>query len=85
MTRDDLFNINAGIARDLTLAAAEVAPKALIAIITNPVNSLVPIACEVLKKVAYSNKDVYHFSLNAVFVTCRLMCTTQKEFSELQH
>ncbi|XP_018573098.1 malate dehydrogenase, mitochondrial [Anoplophora glabripennis] len=50
MTRDDLFNTNAGIVRDLAKAAAEAAPKALIGIITNPVNSAVPIACEVLKK-----------------------------------
>ncbi|KAJ8981943.1 hypothetical protein NQ317_002115 [Molorchus minor] len=50
MTRDDLFNMNAGIVKTLAQAAAEVAPKALIGIITNPVNSAVPIACEVLKK-----------------------------------
>lgn len=50
MTRDDLFNTNAGIVRDLAKAAAEVAPKALIGIITNPVNSTVPIAAEVLKQ-----------------------------------
>ncbi|XP_066149095.1 malate dehydrogenase, mitochondrial [Euwallacea fornicatus] len=50
MTRDDLFNTNAGIVRDLAKAAAEVAPKALIGIITNPVNSTVPIAVEVLKQ-----------------------------------
>lgn len=50
MTRDDLFNTNAGIVRDLAKAAAQAAPKALIGIITNPVNSAVPIACEVLKK-----------------------------------
>ncbi|CAG9770747.1 unnamed protein product [Ceutorhynchus assimilis] len=50
MTRDDLFNTNAGIVRDLAKAAAEVAPNALIGIITNPVNSTVPIACEVLKQ-----------------------------------
>jgi malate dehydrogenase len=50
MTRDDLFNTNAGIVKALAECAAEVAPKALIGIITNPVNSAVPIACEVLKK-----------------------------------
>ncbi|XP_056631417.1 malate dehydrogenase, mitochondrial [Diorhabda carinulata] len=50
MTRDDLFNTNAGIVKALVECAAEVAPKALIGIITNPVNSAVPIACEVLKK-----------------------------------
>uniref|UniRef100_A0A1B6JRY2 Malate dehydrogenase n=2 Tax=Homalodisca TaxID=139475 RepID=A0A1B6JRY2_9HEMI len=50
MTRDDLFNTNASIVRDLIQAAAEVSPKALIGIISNPVNSTVPIAAEVLKK-----------------------------------
>jgi len=50
MTRDDLFNTNASIVRDLAAAMAEVAPKALVAIISNPVNSTVPIASEVLQK-----------------------------------
>jgi len=50
MTRDDLFNINASIVRDLAAAIAEVCPKALVGIISNPVNSTVPIASEVLKK-----------------------------------
>jgi len=50
MTRDDLFNVNASIIRDLTAAVAKSAPKAHITIITNPVNSTVPIAAEVLKK-----------------------------------
>lgn len=51
MTRDDLFNTNASIVRDLATVAAQVCPKALLAIITNPVNSVVPIASEVFKKV----------------------------------
>ena len=50
MTRDDLFNTNAGIVKNLCEAAAETCPKAFIAIITNPVNSTVPIACEVFQK-----------------------------------
>jgi len=50
MTRDDLFNVNAGIVRNLIEKVATHCPKALIAIITNPVNSTVPIASEVLKK-----------------------------------
>ncbi|XDG00843.1 hypothetical protein ABKA04_000458 [Annulohypoxylon sp. FPYF3050] len=49
MTRDDLFNINAGIVKSLIEIAAEVAPKAFILVISNPVNSTVPIAAEVLK------------------------------------
>uniref|UniRef100_A0A914WP15 Malate dehydrogenase n=1 Tax=Plectus sambesii TaxID=2011161 RepID=A0A914WP15_9BILA len=50
MTRDDLFNTNAGIVRDLCEAVAKTCPKAFVAIITNPVNSTVPIASEVFKK-----------------------------------
>ncbi|KAI6353538.1 hypothetical protein MCOR25_008942 [Pyricularia grisea] len=49
MTRDDLFNINAGIVKGLIEIAAEVAPKAFILVISNPVNSTVPISAEVLK------------------------------------
>lgn len=50
MTRDDLFNTNASIVRDLADACAQACPEALIGIISNPVNSTVPIASEVLKK-----------------------------------
>ncbi|KAI7898854.1 malate dehydrogenase, NAD-dependent [Cokeromyces recurvatus] len=50
MSRDDLFKINAGIVRDLAVAAANYAPNALICIISNPVNSNVPIVSEVFKK-----------------------------------
>ncbi|KAI5475923.1 malate dehydrogenase [Pseudohyphozyma bogoriensis] len=49
MTRDDLFNSNASIIRDLTAAVAKVAPKAFLGIIANPVNSTVPITAEVFK------------------------------------
>merc|ERR1712000_360366 len=49
MTRDDLFNINAGIVKGLIESAAKVAPKAFILVISNPVNSTVPISAEVLK------------------------------------
>lgn len=49
MTRDDLFNINAGIVRDLIVACADNCPNAYLLIISNPVNSTVPIAAEVLK------------------------------------
>lgn len=49
MTRDDLFKINAGIVKGLIEVAAEVAPNAYILVISNPVNSTVPIAAEVLK------------------------------------
>jgi malate dehydrogenase len=50
MTRDDLFKINAGIVKDLATGIAKTAPKAFILVISNPVNSTVPIVAEVLKK-----------------------------------
>ncbi|KAI8059483.1 malate dehydrogenase, NAD-dependent [Gongronella butleri] len=50
MTRDDLFNTNASIVQNLAESAAKYCPKAHILIISNPVNSTVPIFAEVLKK-----------------------------------
>ena len=59
MTRDDLFNINATIVADLATACAKACPEALLCIISNPVNSTVPIAAEILKKYnCYSPKRV---------------------------
>ncbi|CAJ0903254.1 11474_t:CDS:2, partial [Entrophospora sp. SA101] len=49
MTRDDLFNTNASIVQDLATAAAKYAPEAHLAIISNPVNSTVPIVSEIFK------------------------------------
>ncbi|KZT33146.1 malate dehydrogenase [Sistotremastrum suecicum HHB10207 ss-3] len=49
MTRDDLFNTNASIVRDLATAIGRVAPKAHILVISNPVNSTVPIVASVLE------------------------------------
>lgn len=50
MTRDDLFDINGGIVAGIANACAEVCPNACYLIISNPVNSTVPIFAEVLKK-----------------------------------
>lgn len=55
MTRDDLFKINAGIVRDLVKGIAEFSPDAYILVISNPVNSTVPIAAEVLKQAGKFN------------------------------
>jgi len=49
MTRDDLFNTNASIVRDLAKACAESCPDANILVISNPVNSTVPIVSEIFK------------------------------------
>lgn len=48
MDRADLFNVNAGIVRQLVGQVAVCAPEALIGIVTNPVNTLVAIAAGVL-------------------------------------
>ncbi|CAK8577900.1 unnamed protein product [Lathyrus sativus] len=50
MTRDDLFKINAGIVRTLCEGVAKSCPNAIVNLISNPVNSTVPIAAEVFKK-----------------------------------
>lgn len=56
MDRSDLFNINAGIVRNLIEKVAAVCPKACVGIITNPVNTTVAIAAEVLKKAGVYDK-----------------------------
>jgi len=50
MTRDDLFNTNATIVMTLAEACAKSCPDAWFLIISNPVNSTVPIFAETLKK-----------------------------------
>jgi malate dehydrogenase len=55
MTRDDLFNTNASIVAELATAAAKACPNAHLLIISNPVNSTVPITAEILKKAGVYN------------------------------
>lgn len=56
----DLFNTNASIVRDLAKAVADACPKANILVISNPVNSTVPITAEVLKsKGVYDPKRLF--------------------------
>ena len=50
MTRDDLFNTNASIVKGIAEACAKSCPDAIFLIISNPVNSTVPIFAETLKK-----------------------------------
>lgn len=60
MTRDDLFNTNAGIVKNLVATGAKTCPNACYAIITNPVNSTVPIAAETLKRAGvYDARKVF--------------------------
>ncbi|MEA1062553.1 malate dehydrogenase [Erwinia sp. HR93] len=57
MDRSDLFNVNAGIVKNLIEQVAKTCPKACIGIITNPVNTTVAIAAEVLKKAGVYDKN----------------------------
>uniref|UniRef100_A0A1A9X220 Malate dehydrogenase, mitochondrial n=1 Tax=Glossina brevipalpis TaxID=37001 RepID=A0A1A9X220_9MUSC len=63
MSRDDLFKVNADTVKAIAQVVAAKCPKALVAIITNPVNSCVPIAAEIMKKDgAYDPKRLFGVS-----------------------
>lgn len=59
MTRDDLFNTNASIVASLAEACAQHCPNAWVGIISNPVNSTVPIAVEVYKKLGVAHDKIF--------------------------
>jgi len=59
MTRDDLFNTNASIVANIAKACAKVCPEAKLCIISNPVNSTVPIASEVYAKAGKDPKHIF--------------------------
>merc|ERR1711972_372188 len=48
--RKDLLNINADIAKNIAEACAKFCPEAVVALIVNPVSSVVPAICELWKK-----------------------------------
>jgi len=56
MTRDDLFNINGGIVAGIAEECSEHCPDAMKCVISNPVNSTVPIFAETLKKLGSYDK-----------------------------
>jgi len=58
MTRDDLFKVNADIAKGLVEACAAYCPNAILGMIVNPVNSVVPAMCELYKKKGLDHKKI---------------------------
>jgi len=56
--RKDLLNVNAGIAKNIVEACAKYCPEAVVALIVNPVNSIVPAMCELWKKKGLNPKKV---------------------------
>merc|ERR1712217_6823 len=57
-TRDDLFKINANIAKEVVEACAKYCPNAVVALIVNPVNSIVPAMAELYKKKGLDHKKI---------------------------
>jgi len=57
-SRDDLFKINADIAKGIVAACAKFCPNAVLALIVNPVNSIVPAMAELYKKAGLDHKKV---------------------------
>jgi malate dehydrogenase len=79
MTRDDLFNTNASIVRDLAKAAAASAPNANILVISNPVNSTVPICAEVFKAAGvYNPKRLFGVTTLDVVRSSRFVSEIEK-------
>merc|ERR1712216_17232 len=58
MTRADLLGINAGIAKGIVEACGKHCPNAMLALIVNPVNSVVPAMCELYKKKGLDPKKI---------------------------
>merc|ERR1712010_384968 len=60
MTRQDLFDLNANLNKNFAVAVARNCPNAFVAIISNPVNSTVPIFAEQMKKEGcYDPKKIF--------------------------
>merc|ERR1712048_174250 len=60
--RKDLLNINAGIAKTTVEACAKHCPDAVLGLIVNPVNSVVPAMCEMWKKAGLDPKKIVGIS-----------------------
>lgn len=59
MTRDDLFNVNAKIITQLAETCGQVCPNAWVCIVSNPINSTVPIYSRVYKHLNIQNKNIF--------------------------
>lgn len=85
MTRDDLFGINAGIAQGLVEACAKYCPNAVLGLIVNPVNSIVPAMAELyVKKGLDPLKVIGVTTLDIVRANKFVAGVTGKPVSEIQ-
>merc|ERR1711879_1070732 len=60
--RKDLLDINCGIAKGTVEACAKFCPNAVLGLIVNPVNSVVPAMCELWKKAGLNPKKIVGIS-----------------------
>merc|ERR1711920_531884 len=60
--RKDLLNINCGIAKNIVEACAKFCPDAVVGLIVNPVNSVVPAMCTMWKKKGLDPKKIVGIS-----------------------
>merc|ERR1719215_1409695 len=58
MTRADLLGVNAGIAKNIVEACGKFCPDAILGLIVNPVNSVVPAMCELYKKAGLDARKI---------------------------
>merc|ERR1719291_433455 len=58
MTRADLLGVNAGIAKNIVEGCAKFCPDAILGLIVNPVNSVVPAMCELYKKAGLDPRKI---------------------------
>ena len=83
MTRADLFNINGNIIKNLVEKVAEVCPDACVGIVSNPVNTLVPLAAEVLrKKGVYDKRKLFGVSTLDVVRTKSFVSELKEKHAE---
>jgi malate dehydrogenase len=78
MSRDDLFSINAGIVANIATEFSKKCPNACLVIISNPVNSTVPICATILKKNGISRQRL-------MGVTTLDVCRANTFVAESQH
>lgn len=57
MDRADLFNVNANITKTIAESISRCCPDACVGIITNPVNTMIPLVAEVFKKAGTYNRN----------------------------
>jgi len=50
LSSEDLFNVNASIVSNLARQVAQSCPSAMVAVISNPINSMVPVVAETMKQ-----------------------------------